>query len=85
MTAAAPIEFKRFEKAGRIARFFNAAEKAGYIHQLSWWSKMAPKGAAARDRPRGPGQAMVHPVVLIGGFYVFFSAYGSFETGDGYL
>jgi hypothetical protein len=34
MTAAAPIEFKRFEKAGRIARFFNAAEKAGYIHQL---------------------------------------------------
>ena len=55
MTAAAPIEFKRFEKAGRIARFFNAAEKAGYIHQLSWWSKMAPKGAAARDRPIGPG------------------------------
>ena len=44
MTAAAPIEFKRFEKAGRMARVFNAAEKAGDIHQLSWWSKMAPKG-----------------------------------------
>jgi len=43
MTAAAPIEFKRFEKAGRIARFFNAAEKAGYIHQLSWWSKNGPQ------------------------------------------
>ena len=85
MTAAAPIEFKRFEKAGRIARFFNAAEKAGYIHQLSWWSKMPLRRAAASDRPRGLGQAMVHPMVLIGGFYVFFSAYGSFETGDRYL
>ena len=60
MTAAAPIEFKRFEK----------------------WP---PKGLPQEIGPEGLGKLWVHPVVLIGGFYVFFSAYGSFETGDGYL